>query len=411
MIQTNRTPHFLTSESVTEGHPDKICDQISDGILDAYLEQDPLSRVAVETMVSANAVMIAGEITSQGMVDLPAVARKIIRKIGYTEQNSGFDDKTCLVLCNVHHQSGDINLGVTKAKGTVEIGGGDQGIMYGYASDETPVLMPLPCYLASRLAQRLAWFRKDGGGSFLRPDGKTQITMRYDQEGRATGLQSIVVSAQHGATIRQEQIHETILRDVIMPVAGKWLRDDTVVHINPTGRFVIGGPAGDVGVTGRKIMVDTYGTLARHGGGAFSGKDATKVDRSAAYMARYAAKNIVAAGLARRCEISVAYVIGSIRPEAVTVDAFGTETVPLSVIETVVQDEFPFSVAGIIDCLDLRRPQFQRSAVYGHFGRESEGFRWEVTDKKDIVQQKAFRICHSHIMDIIEQRERGNING
>ena len=214
-------------------------------------------------------------------------------------------------MCNVHHQSGDINLGVTKAKGTVEIGGGDQGIMYGYASDETPVLMPLPCHLASRLAQRQAWFREDGVGSFLRPDGKTQITMRYDQEGRATGLQSIVVSAQHGATIRQEQIHETILRDVIMPVAGKWLRDDTVVHINPTGRFVIGGPAGDVGVTGRKIMVDTYGTIARHGGGAFSGKDATKVDRSAAYMARYAAKNIVAAGLARRwlmtcCKVSVA---------------------------------------------------------------------------------------------------------
>lgn len=389
--EQNKT-YFVTSESVTEGHPDKVCDQISDGILDAYLSVDENSRVAVEAMVSANTLMLAGEVTSKGSVDVAAKAREIIRDIGYTVKGKGFDADTCMIFTNIHSQSPDISMGVTKIfDGQKEvIGGGDQGIMYGYAVDETKSLMPLPCDLANRLAGQLAKIRKEKKADFLFPDGKTQVTMRYGERGEPLSIHSIVVSAQHSEEIPHEILEALIRCLVIDPIIDpKWLRPETKIHINPTGRFVIGGPAGDTGLTGRKIMVDSYGTVGKHGGGAFSGKDPTKVDRSGAYMARYVAKNVVAAELARRCEVSLAYVIGGIEPETVTVNTFGTGKIPDRQIERLVANVFSFSVADMIETLDLRRPQFQKTAAYGHFGRENQGFRWEETDKAWMLRQLA----------------------
>lgn len=385
--------YFVTSESVTEGHPDKVCDQISDGILDEYLKQDPLSRVAVEAMVSKNTLMLAGEVTSKAMVDVTETARRIIRQIGYTEHEKGFDADTCLIFTNIHNQSPDISMGVTKQAGKEKqaIGGGDQGIMYGYACDETESFMPLSCSLANRLSMRLTAVRKDGNAGFLYPDGKTQVTLRYGEDGRPVSIQSIVVSAQHGESISHPLLEAFIRCKVIEPIIDERLMTpETKIYVNPTGRFVVGGPAGDTGLTGRKIMVDTYGTIGKHGGGAFSGKDPTKVDRSAAYMARYAAKNIVAAGLAKRCEVSVAYVIGQIEPEAVTINTFGTGKIADSQIERMIQDVFAFDVAGIISQLKLRRPQYLKSAAYGHFGRADQGFKWEETDKAWLLGQMAF---------------------
>lgn len=379
---------YVTSESVTEGHPDKVCDQIADGILDAYLEQDPKSRVAVEVMASRNTVMLAGEVTSSGQVDVVAKTREIIRKIGYVERGKGFDADTCMILTNIHTQSPDINLGVTRSTdGQAEVlGGGDQGVMYGYACDETDSYMPLPCDLANHLAMQLTKVRRESGAAFLYPDGKTQVTMAYNEAGEPVGIHSIVVSTQHCPECAHSLLEDFIRQTVIAPIVDKkWLTDDTVIHVNPTGRFVEGGPGTDTGVTGRKLMVDTYGTIGRHGGGAFSGKDPTKVDRSAAYMARYVAKNIVASGMARRCEVALAFVIGQTQPESITVNTFGTGTLPDGLIETIIRQVFSFSVADMIRQLDLRRPQYLKTAAYGHFGRSHEGFRWEDLDKAELL--------------------------
>ncbi len=390
MIQKQEDDYLVTSESVTEGHPDKVCDQISDAVLDAYLVQDPKSRVAVETMVSTDMAVLAGEVTSKGTVDVVKTVREVIQSIGYTEKGKGFDADTCMIFTNIHNQSPDISMGVGKGTdGEKEIiGGGDQGIMYGYASDETENLMPLPCSLANRLAMQLAAVRKQGKVDFLYPDGKSQVTMRYRADGTPVSIESIVISAQHHEAVPQSVLEAVIRCLVIEPVIDrKWLTDETKIHINPTGRFVIGGPAGDTGLTGRKIMVDTYGTIGKHGGGAFSGKDPTKVDRSAAYMARYVAKNIVAAGLAKRCEVALAYVIGGIEPEAVTINTFGTGKLSDAALSALVENVFSFQVADIISQLELRKPQFQKTAAYGHFGREDQGFKWEETDKAWILKQ------------------------
>ena len=390
MILKREDDYLVTSESVTEGHPDKVCDQISDAILDAYLAQDPKSRVAVETMVSTDMVVLAGEVTSRGTVDVVKTAREVIRDIGYTEKGKGFDADTCMIFTNLHNQSPDISMGVGKGtEGEKEVlGGGDQGIMYGYASDETESLMPLPCSLANRLTMQLAAIRKQGKADFLYPDGKSQVTMRYRADGTPVSIESIVISAQHHEIVPKSVLEAVIRFLVIEPVIDKrWLTEETRIHINPTGRFVIGGPAGDTGLTGRKIMVDTYGTIGKHGGGAFSGKDPTKVDRSAAYMARYVAKNIVAAGLAKRCEVALAFVIGGIEPEAVTINTFGTGTLSDAALSDLVENVFSFQVADIISQLELRKPQFQRTAAYGHFGRENQGFKWEDTDKAWILKQ------------------------
>ncbi|MFV0502856.1 MAG: methionine adenosyltransferase [Lachnospirales bacterium] len=372
--------YYVTSESVTEGHPDKLCDQIADGILDAHLEKDPLSRVAIEVMVSKNTVMIAGEVTSTANIDVTKIAKKIIHDVGYTEKNKGFDSETCIVIKNINCQSRDISMGVTKDDHT--IGGGDQGIMYGYAVDETENYMPLPCDLANKLAERLAYVRKSGMTDMLEPDGKSQVTMLYSKEGKPIAIHSIVISTQHKENVSKEVLDAFIRYSVIeFVVPKKWITCGTKIHINPTGRFVIGGPCGDTGVTGRKLMVDTYGTLARHGGGAFSGKDSTKVDRSAAYMARYVAKNIVAASIASKCEVSFAYVIGGIKPEAIRVNTFSTGIMPDRDIEEIVKNVFDLEVVKVIKNLDLRKPIFLKTASYGHFGRENLGFKWENIDK------------------------------
>ena len=390
MILKREDDYLVTSESVTEGHPDKVCDQISDAVLDAYLAQDPKSRVAVETMASTDMVVLAGEVTSKGNVDVARTAREVIRSIGYTEKGKGFDADTCMIFTNIHNQSPDISMGVGRGTdGEKEIiGGGDQGIMYGYASDETKTLMPLPCSLANRLAMQLAAVRKQGKADFLYPDGKSQVTMRYRADGTPVSVESIVISAQHHEAVPQSVLEAVIRCLVIEPVIDrKWITEDTKIHINPTGRFVVGGPAGDTGLTGRKIMVDTYGTIGKHGGGAFSGKDPTKVYRSAAYMARYVAKNIVAAGLAKRCEVALAYVIGGVEPEAVTINTFGTGRLSDAALAALVENVFSFQVADIISQLELRKPQFQKTAAYGHFGREDQGFKWEETDKAWILKQ------------------------
>ena len=380
--------YTVTSESVTEGHPDKLCDQISDGILDAYLEQDPLCRVAVETMASKDTLFIAGEVASRANVDVPKTARKIARDIGYTSPESGLDADNCLILTNINTQSPDIAKGVGLADG--ELGAGDQGIMYGFACDESDTYMPYTHHFATRLCLRLAEARKNGQLPWLFPDGKSQVTMAYNANGEPSHITSVIVSAHHKEGISTDYIRECILYEIIYPVIDRdWLHCDTEIFINPTGVFSVGGPLADTGLTGRKIMVDTYGSVGKHGGGAFSGKDPTKVDRSAAYMARYVAKQIVAAKLAKKCELTLAYVIGQPNPKAVAINTYGTEQIPLDIIHKTLEEEFSFSVRDILEHLHLREPRYLKTAAYGHFGREDQGFRWEELDFVSCLCEKA----------------------
>ena len=388
---------LFTSESVTEGHPDKVCDQISDAILDALMAQDPMSRVACETCTTPGLVLVMGEITTKASIDIQKIARDTIREIGYTDAAYGFDADTCAVITALDKQSADIAMGVDKALEAKEntmddseieaIGAGDQGMMFGYATNETPELMPYAIALAHKLARRLTEVRKDGTLPYLRPDGKTQVTVEYDAEGRPVRLDAVVLSTQHDEDVTQEQIHEDIKKyvfDEVLPA--DMVDDDTKFFVNPTGRFVIGGPHGDSGLTGRKIIVDTYGGYARHGGGAFSGKDCTKVDRSAAYAARYAAKNIVAAGLADKCEIQLSYAIGVAKPTSVRVDTFGTGKLSDSELVEIIRENFDLRPAGIIRMLNLRRPIYKQTAAYGHFGRTDLDLPWEKTDKVETLK-------------------------
>ncbi|MFF3063726.1 methionine adenosyltransferase [Oerskovia sp. NPDC057915] len=388
---------LFTSESVTEGHPDKVCDQISDAILDALLEQDPSSRVAVETMVTTGLVHVAGEVTTNAYVEIPQIIREVVRGIGYTSSAIGFDGDSCGVSVSIGQQSPDIAQGVDKSieqrDDTSDLdpldaqGAGDQGLMFGYASDETPTLLPLPIFLAHRLAERLALVRKDGSLPGLRPDGKTQVTIGYDGD-RAVRLDTVVLSTQHDEDVLQETLRAQVAELVVAPVVEGLDLDvaDFRLLVNPTGKFVIGGPQGDAGLTGRKIIVDTYGGMARHGGGAFSGKDPSKVDRSAAYATRWVAKNVVAAGLARRCEVQVAYAIGKAHPVGLYVETFGTETVPVERIRAAIDAVFDLRPAAIIADLDLLRPIYSQTAAYGHFGRELPDFTWERTDRVAALQ-------------------------
>ena len=389
---------LFTSESVTEGHPDKMCDAISDAILDALLEQDPMSRVACETATTTGLVLVMGEITSKAYVDIQKIVRDTIREIGYTRGKYGFDADTCGVITAIDEQSGDIAMGVDKALEAKEhkmtddqieaIGAGDQGMMFGFATNETEEYMPYPIALAHKLARQLTKIRKDGTLPYLRPDGKTQVTVEYDENGKPARLDAVVLSTQHDPDVTQEQIHEDIKKhvfDVILPQ--ELVDENTKFFVNPTGRFVIGGPHGDSGLTGRKIIVDTYGGYARHGGGAFSGKDCTKVDRSAAYAARYAAKNIVAAGLADKCEIQLSYAIGVAQPTSVMVDTFGTGKLSDEKITEIVRENFDLRPAGIIKMLDLRRPIYKQTAAYGHFGRNDLDLPWEKLDKVDALKK------------------------
>ena len=386
---------LFTSESVTEGHPDKMCDAISDAILDACLEQDPMSRVACETAACTGFVLVTGEITTNAQLDVPGIVRKTVNEIGYNDAKTGFDGNTCAVMVALDKQSADIAMGVDKAleakEGThtdeLDTGAGDQGMMFGYASDETPELMPYPIALAHKMALQLTKIRKDGTLTYLRPDGKTQVSVEYDEDGTPKRLEAVVLSTQHDEDVTQEQIHADIKKYVFDEVLPKELIDEnTKFFINPTGRFVIGGPHGDAGLTGRKIIVDTYGGMARHGGGAFSGKDCTKVDRSAAYAARYVAKNIVAAGLAKRCEIQLSYAIGVAQPTSIMVDTFGTGVVSNEKLVEIVRKEFDLRPAGIIKMLDLRRPIYRGTAAYGHFGRTDLDLPWEKTDKAECLK-------------------------
>ena len=383
---------LFTSESVTEGHPDKICDQISDAVLDAILEQDSKARVACETTVATGMVLCMGEISTTARVDIQQIARDVIVDIGYDRAKYGFDGYTCSVLQAINKQSPDIAMGVndaieTRGGETTETGAGDQGMMFGYACDETPELMPLAISLSHKLCKKLAELRKDKTLTYLRPDGKAQVTVEYDENGRPIRLEAVVLSTQHNPEITQEQIHTDIKKYVFDPILpADMVDDETKFFINPTGRFVIGGPHGDSGLTGRKIIVDTYGGYARHGGGAFSGKDCTKVDRSAAYAARYVAKNIVAAGLAKKCEIQLSYAIGVAQPTSIMVDTFGTGKISDEELVTIIRQEFDLRPAGIIKMLDLRRPIYRQTAAYGHFGRDDLDLTWERLDKVEVLK-------------------------
>lgn len=389
---------LFTSESVTEGHPDKMCDQISDAILDALMEQDPMSRVACETCTTTGLVLVMGEITTNAYVDIQKIVRDTVREIGYTRGKFGFDADTCGVITAIDEQSSDIAMGVDKALEAKEnkmseeeieaIGAGDQGMMFGYATDETPELMPYPIALAHKLARRLTEVRKNGTLPYLRPDGKTQVTVEYDEAGVPRRLDAVVLSTQHDPDISQEQIHEDIRKHVFEAVIPQGMIDgETKFFINPTGRFVIGGPHGDSGLTGRKIIVDTYGGMARHGGGAFSGKDCTKVDRSAAYAARYVAKNIVAAGIAKKCEIQLSYAIGVAHPTSIMADTFGTGRIDDEKLVEIIRENFNLRPAGIIKMLDLRRPLYKQTAAYGHFGRTDIDLPWEKLDKVEVLKK------------------------
>ena len=389
---------LFTSESVTEGHPDKMCDAISDAILDACMEQDPMSRVACETASCTGFVLVTGEITTKAQLDIPSIVRKTVNEIGYNDAKTGFDGHTCAVMVALDQQSPDIAMGVDKALEAKEnkmsdeqleaIGAGDQGMMFGYATNETPELMPYPISLAHKLALQLTKVRKDGTLKYLRPDGKTQVSVEYDENGKPKRLEAVVLSTQHDEDVTQEQVHEDIKKYVFDPILPTELVDaETKFFINPTGRFVIGGPHGDAGLTGRKIIVDTYGGYARHGGGAFSGKDCTKVDRSAAYAARYVAKNIVAAGLAEKCEIQLSYAIGVAQPTSIMVDTFGTGKLSGEKLVEIVRENFDLRPAGIIKMLDLRRPIYRGTAAYGHFGRTDLNLPWEATDKAEALKK------------------------
>jgi S-adenosylmethionine synthetase len=382
LIQDNRR-YLFTSESVTEGHPDKIADQVSDAILDAVMTDDPMGRVACETLVTTGLVIVAGEITTEAYVDFSEVARGVIRDVGYNRAKYGFDAETCAVMSSIKRQSPDIAMGVDTG------GAGDQGLMFGFACEETEELMPLPIMLAHRLARRLAEARKSGKLDFLRPDGKSQVTVEYEGY-KPVRVDSVVISSQHSDSVTNERLHEEIKREVIDHVVPTSLRDkNTKYHINPTGRFVVGGPMGDAGLTGRKIIVDTYGGYSRHGGGALSGKDPTKVDRSACYMARYVAKNVVAAGIAKRVEVQLAYAIGVAEPVSVMADTFGTGTIPDEKITDIIRANFKLNPRGIIEALDLRRPIYLPTAAYGHFGRNEKGFTWERTDRAEALRRDA----------------------
>ena len=389
---------LFTSESVTEGHPDKVCDAVSDAILDACIEQDPMSRVACETACCTGFVLVTGEISTKAKLDIPGIVRKTVKEIGYDNAELGFDGNTCAVLVALDQQSPDIAMGVDKALEAKEnkmsdqeleaIGAGDQGMMFGYATNETPELMPYPISLAHKLARQLSKVRKGGVLDYLRPDGKTQVSVEYDENGKPSRLEAVVLSTQHDPDVTQEQIHEDIRKYVFDPILpADMIDENTKFFINPTGRFVIGGPHGDAGLTGRKIIVDTYGGYARHGGGAFSGKDCTKVDRSATYAARYVAKNIVAAGLAEKCEIQLSYAIGVAQPTSVMVDTFGTGKIPDEKLVEIIRENFDLRPAGIIKMLDLRRPIYRQTAAYGHFGRPDLDLPWEALDRVDLLKK------------------------
>lgn len=384
--RTKAADYHFSSESVTEGHPDKVCDQISDAVLDAYLAKDPNSRVACEVAAGKDLILVFGEISSNAKVDVESIVKKVVKEIGYTDPAFGIDPEKCKIIVSLSQQSGDIALGVDITKSR-EQGAGDQGLMFGYACTETPELMPLPISLAHKLTKRLAQVRKENILPWVRPDGKAQVSVRY-VDGKPVEVTNVVISTQHDQEITQEQIVRDIKEQVIKPVCGNYLTENTVFHINPTGKFVIGGPEADAGLTGRKIIVDTYGGMGRHGGGCFSGKDPSKVDRSAAYMARHIAKNIVAAGLATRCEVQLAYSIGVAEPVSLYVNTFGTCTVPEDKIEDAVRAIFPLKPAEITSYLDLKRPIYQKTAAYGHFGREDADFNWEKINKVDELKKE-----------------------